>query len=327
MMKILLTGANGFIGSLVAKKLISQNYKVRSFVRSASNLRWITNLKTEIFYGDILDKVSIKNALKDIDYVYHLAGVTKSYKPDGYERGNFQGTKTIIDTIIENKIKLKRFLFSSSQAAYGPSSTLEPIDEDHFPNPLTFYGKSKMKAQQYVEKYSDQIPTTIIIPSAVYGPRDTDVLEFFKTVKLGIVPQLGGRDKYASMVHVSDLADGIIAATQSNQTVGKKYFLTNPNPYSWGEIARITLNHLGKRAIHISIPLPVINGLAAITETISRVTKKENILSRQKVIEMKQDFWICSPERAKNDFGWQAQIELDEGIKETLGWYVSKGWL
>jgi len=144
---------------------------------------------------------------------------------------------------------------------------------------------------------------------------------------MGIIPQLGGTDKYASMIHVSDLVDGIIEAAHSENSVNKKYFLTNPKPYSWGEIARITLNSLGKRAVNINIPIPVISGIAAITETISRITKKQNILSRQKVIEMKQDFWICSPAKAKNDFGWEAKIDLDDGIKETLGWYVSKGWL
>lgn len=326
-MKILLTGANGFIGSLLAKKLTAQNNKVRCFVRSSSDLRWLIDLKTDIFHGDILDKVSLKNALKDIECVYHLAGVTKSNNPEGYERGNFIGTKTIVDTIIQNKIRLKRFLFSSSQAAFGPSSSLKPIDEGQFPNPLTFYGKSKLQAQQYVEKFSDKIPTTIIIPSAVYGPRDRDVLEFFKTVKMGIIPQLGGSDKYASMVHVSDLTDGIIAAAQSDKSIGKKYFLTNPVPCSWSEIARITLDNLGKRAIHINIPISVLNGVAAITEIISKITKKQNILSRQKVIEMKQDFWICSPALAKKDFGWEAKIDLDEGIKETLSWYVSEHWL
>ncbi len=326
-MKILLTGANGFIGSEIAKILVEQNNEVRCFVRSSSNLSWLADLENEIFYGNILDKVSLKNALKDIDCVYHIAGTTKANNHEEYEMGNYLGTKTIIDTIIENKTKLKRFLFASSQAAYGPGGSLDPIDEDQFPRPLTFYGNSKLKAQQYVEKFSDIIPTTIVIPSAVYGPRDKDGLEFFKTVKKGIIPQLGGKDKYVSMIHVNDLANGIIAAAESGNSIGKKYFLTNPTPYSWSEIARIILNHLGKKAINLNIPEPVLQGIATITEIISRITKKQNILSRQKVIEMKQDFWICSPARAKEDFGWQAQIEFDEGIKNSLGWYVANGWL
>jgi nucleoside-diphosphate-sugar epimerase len=326
-MRILLTGANGFIGSEVAKKLTAQKNNVRCFVRSSGSLQWLADLKTEIFYGDLFDKVSLKNALKNIDMVFHLAGVTKSSNVQGYERGNYFATKNLLDTIIENNIKLERLLFVGSQAAYGPSTSLEPIDENQFPNPLTFYGKSKLKAQQYVEKFKDKIPTTIVLPSAVYGPRDKDVLEFFKTVKLGIIPQLGGRDKYASMVHVADLADGIIAAAQNKNTIGQKYFLTNPSPCSWGEIARITLNHLGKSAIHVNLPLTLINTIAGVTEVIARIRKKPNILSRQKVIEMKQDFWICSPKKAWQDFGWEAQIDLDTGIKETLGWYVSEGWL
>ncbi|KAA3611311.1 MAG: NAD-dependent epimerase/dehydratase family protein [Calditrichaeota bacterium] len=326
-MKVLITGANGFIGSSLAKKLVNQKHTVRCFVHSSSNIRWLTDLKAELFYGNLFDKVSLKNALKDVDIVYHLAGATKVVNTSDYNRINYIGTKTLIDTIVENKIKLRRFLFVSSQAAYGPANSLEPITENRFPKPLTLYGKSKLKAQQYIESFTDRIPFTIIIPSSVYGPRETDLLDFFKTTKMGIIPKLGGSDKYLSLVHVNDLTDGMIEAGKSDVANGKKYFLTNPIPYSWSEIARVTLNYFGKGAVRVNIPLPLMNCVAAATELFSKITKKQKILSRQKVIEIKQDFWICSPAQAKNDFGWEAKIDLEEGIKETLGWYVAKGWL
>lgn len=326
-MKVLLTGANGFIGSFLAEKLINKKYKVRCLVRSTSNMRWIADLETEFVYGDLSDRNSLKKAIRDVDYIYHLAGVTKASDNNLYNKGNFEGTKNLIDTVIENKSRLKRFVFSSSQAAYGPSASLTPIDENQPRSPLTEYGRSKLKAQQYVESKMDQLPVTIVIPPAVYGPRDTDVLEFFKTVKMGIIPQLGGKDKYASIIHVSDLADGIIMAAESGKSAGSTYFLANQRPVAWSEIARVALDFMGKRAVTINVPISVVSGIAGLTEIYSKISGRPNIVSRQKLIEMKQDFWICSPQKAKRDFGFESKIDLEEGIKDTLAWYVKHNWL
>jgi len=326
-MKILLTGGNGFIGSTLAEKLVKQNFNVRCFVRSTSSLKWISAIDVDFYYGNLLNKDALINALHGVDYVFHLAGTTKAHTEEEYDRGNLGVTKNLIDTILENKIKLKRLVFVSSQAAYGPSDSLNPITENHVRTPLTYYGKSKLKAQQYIEDNSNKIPATIIIPSAVYGPRDTDVLEFFKAVKLGIIPRLGGKDKYASMVHVEDLCDAIIEAAKSEKTIGQSYFIANPLPYPWSKIARITLDIMNKKAIHINIPMPLMKGIALISENISRMTKKPHIVSSQKVIEMAQDYWICSPQKAKTDFGFETKIDLHDGIKNTLAWYVEQKWL
>ena len=326
-MKILLTGANGFIGSFLTEKLVNKKYDVNCLVRSSSNIRWIANLNIQFLYGDLNDKKTLRNAIRGVDIIYHLAGVTKAGRKSEYENGNYTGTKNLVDTILESGTKLKRFVFAGTQAAYGPSDSLRPIDENKTRLPLTDYGFSKLKAQQYVESKMDQIPVTIVLPPAVYGPRDTDVLEFFKTVKMGIIPQLGGKDKYASIIHVDDLTDGIIQAAESKNSIGQAYFLANPKPVAWSEIARITLDQLGKRAIRINIPYALVSTIAAFTEIQSRITRKPNILSRQKLIEMRQDFWICSSQKAKKDFGFEPKINIEEGIKDTLTWYVAHNWL
>ena len=326
-MKILLTGANGFIGSFLTEKLVNKKYDVNCLVRSSSNIRWIANLNIQFLYGDLNDKKTLRNAIRGVDIIYHLAGVTKAGWKSEYENGNYTGTKNLVDTILESGTKLKRFVFAGTQAAYGPSDSLRPIDENKTRLPLTDYGFSKLKAQQYVESKMDQIPVTIVVPPAVYGPRDNDVLEFFKTVKMGIIPQLGGKDKYASIIHVDDLTDGIIQAAESKNSIGQAYFLANPKPVAWSEIARITLDQLGKRAIRINIPYALVSTIAAFTEIQSRITRKPNILSRQKLIEMRQDFWICSSQKAKKDFGFEPKINIEEGIKDTLAWYVAHNWL
>jgi nucleoside-diphosphate-sugar epimerase len=253
--------------------------------------------------------------------------VTKARTEAEYYRGNFEGTKNVIDAASRSVKKLSRFIHVSSQAAMGPSPTIIPIDESHPANPLTYYGKSKWAAEAYVQSYLGKMPITIVRPSAVYGPRDTDILEFFRTVKFGIIPQLGGSEKYLSLIHVKDLARGIMIAGEHKKSIGETYFITSPEPYSWEEISRITLKILQKKGFRVPVPLPLIKTVAAISEGLASLTKKPALVNKQKVIEMEQNFWTSSPTKAQNDLNYKAEIGLENGIRETLIWYKKQKWL
>ena len=208
-MRALLTGATGFIGSYFAQYLIEKGYQVRCLVRTSSNLRWIADLDVECVYGSLENNGSLKEALADVDYVLHLAGITKGLQEEDFIRHNVDGTKNLLQAVLESGQKFKRFLYVSSQAAAGPSATLQPLDEQSDLHPITPYGRSKLQAEQLVHSLSGHVPYTIVRPPAVYGPRDTDVLQFFKTVKMGLLPKLNGHDQYASIIHVKDLVRGL----------------------------------------------------------------------------------------------------------------------
>jgi len=326
-MQVFVTGGTGFVGSFLIETLLEKGYKVRCLVRKTSNLQWIADLDVECFHGSLNDKNSLKKGIEDCEYIYHVAGVTKARTEAEYFEGNYEATKNLIDVCLENNGQISRFVNISSQAAVGPSPTMIPIDEEHPPNPLTYYGKSKLAGEQYAMQFTDQLNLTNLRPPAVYGPRETDILEFFRTVKTGIIPQLGGVDKYLSLIHVRDLARGILMAAESPKAVGQTYFLTSTKPYSWKEISEITLKILGKKGIRIPVPLILIRGVAAVSEGIAAFTRKPALVNHQKVIEMRQDFWTCSPEKARKELGFESEIPLDEGIRETLNWYKDHRWL
>jgi nucleoside-diphosphate-sugar epimerase len=326
-MKVFMTGATGFVGSFLAETLIQSDHEVRCLVRKESNLRWIADLEVECYYGSLFDQESLIRGMEGCDTIYHVAGVTKARTEDEYYRGNFEGTKNVIDAAFRSENKLSRFIHVSSQAAVGPSPTIIPIDESHPANPLTYYGKSKWAAEEYVQSFLGKMPVTIVRPSAVYGPRDTDILEFFRTVKFGIIPQLGGSEKYLSLIHVKDLARGIMIAGEHEKSIGETYFITSPEPYSWQEISRITLNILQKKGFKIPVPLPLIKAVAAISEGLASLTKKPALVNKQKVIEMEQNFWTSAPNKAQNDLNFKAEIGLENGIRETLIWYKEQKWL
>jgi nucleoside-diphosphate-sugar epimerase len=326
-MKAFITGATGFVGSFLTESLLKKKYDVRCLVRKTSNLRWIADLDVECHYGSLNDKNSLMSGVKDCDVVYHVAGLTNALTEDDYFAANFTGTKNLIDACLESNNHLSKFIHISSQAAVGPSPTITPIDETHPPNPVTFYGKSKLAAEQYVLEQNNKLNTTILRPPAVYGPRDTDILEFFRTVKMGLIPRMGGKDKYLSLIHVKDLARGIIMAAESEKSSGEIYFITSNKPHSQEEFSRIILKILHKKGIKIPIPISVLKSIAWIGEGIASFTKKPSLMNQQRIIDMKQDYWTCSGNKAKNDFGFNAEISLENGVRETLVWYQENKWL
>ncbi len=326
-MNVFLTGATGFVGSHLAEALLADGHQVRALLRTTSNLQWITDLKLDCFYGNIFDPQQLAAGLKDVDTVIHVAGLTKALHNSDYYRVNFEGTKSLIDAIILNRLPVKRFVYISSQAAAGPSDSMEPRTEADPPKPVSEYGKSKLKAEEYVLSKRDLLPVTIIRPPAVYGPRDTDIYRFFKTVRMGIIPKWQNRDKYLSFIYVKDLVRAIILAASHAKAINKIYFVAEPRPHSWDEVAYEALNFFKKQAIHVPIPLVLVKGIAFFSEQWSKIAKKPSIINQQKVAELLPDFWICSPQKIKNDLGFEAPTPLHSGVPLTLKWYANQGWL
>jgi len=326
-MRAFVTGATGFIGSFLAEELLKKGYQVRCLVRKSSNLRWLKDLNLEYHYGSLQDAESLQKGLAGCHYVFHLAGLTKARTEQEYFQGNFEGTRNLVDAAVMYKRDIKRFIYVGSQAATGPSPTVKPIDENHTPQPLTYYGKSKLAGEQYCQERGSGLPVTVIRPPVVYGPRDTDVLEFFRTVSKGIIPRLGRQERYLSLIHVRDLVRGIIMAAENPRAAGQIYFICNQQIYSWRDIAATTLKVLNKKGYHITVPVFLIKLVATASEGIAAISKKPALLNHQKVIEMEQDYWTCSAEKAKQQLGFINQIDLEQGIAETLNWYKEHKWM
>ena len=326
-MNVLVTGASGFIGSFLTEELIKQGHTVYALVMSKDPLRWIADLNVKCIFGDLRKPDVLKNILTKIDYIYHLAGITKAVKKKDFYEVNFNGTRNLVDTVLKSGANVKRFVYVSSQSAAGPSRSLEPVTEKDPPQPISEYGKSKLAAENYLNSVKKELPLTIIRPASVYGPRDQDILQFFKTVKWGIIPRLGYSERYLSLIHVRDLVNGIIRASSLKKTLGQTYFLANPRPYSWDDVAKTILNVMGKKGVRIVIPEALLSCAASIGQMISAVHRKPPVINKFKFSELKQYFWICSPRKAERDFGFKPRITLDEGIRETVEWYVQNQWL
>ncbi|MBS1553201.1 MAG: NAD(P)-dependent oxidoreductase, partial [Bacteroidetes bacterium] len=151
-MKALITGATGFVGSHLADKLLEKNYEVYCLRRKTSSTKWLDGKNVKFVEGDLFSNESLENCIKDMDYVFHVAGVVKSKTKEGFFRGNYDATKNLLDITDRVNKNIRKFIFVSSLAAVGPAKTEAPVDENIKPEPITTYGISKMKAEEEVMK-------------------------------------------------------------------------------------------------------------------------------------------------------------------------------
>ncbi|GIV54214.1 MAG: NAD-dependent epimerase [Candidatus Kapaibacterium sp.] len=328
-MVIALTGATGFVGSHVADELSRRGYAVRCLVRSTSNRRWIEGKSYEVVACNFSEASSIAEALRGAESVIHVAGVIAARSMEEFMEGNVGFTRRLLDATRQVLSSgFRRFLHLSSLAVAGPAPSLDrPITEESPLRPITPYGISKKAAEDVVNSAADVLPVTIVRPPAVYGERDEATLPFFRAVHRGIIPLIGWSAKWISLVHVRDLARGIVDAFESDATVGKTYFVSSDEFYTWKQIGTTTAAIVGRRAIPVIIPHTVVLGIAALSGWIGHLQGKAPVLDYHKGRDIIQRYWICSTDRARRDFGYRQNISLEEGISNTIEWYSRHRWL
>lgn len=325
--RVLVSGATGFVGSHLVDRLVEQNKSVRCLVRKTSDLKYLQHPSIELVYGGLDPTTDWDSALEGVDTIYHVAGKTFARRAQDYFAVNHKGTETVVAAALKRRQNIRRFVLISSLAAAGPSPDGILINESSPNNPITPYGRSKLAGEEAVLAVADLLPITIVRPPAVYGPRDYGVYEFFKMIAGGMFPMIGNYDKRVSLVHVRDLARGIVLAGESDQSRGRTYFVSSEEAYSMAAIAGTIAKLLGKKPRRIPIPRSIAYAVALGAEAFAAVTRKPPVINRDKVTDLSQRCWGCSIDRAKADLGYQQLIPLEAGLKETIDWYKAEGWL
>ncbi len=307
--------------------MIAQGIKVRALVRpSRTNLEWLSNLPVEIVRGDLLGSLSFEPVIRDVDFIIHIAGVTKAKKRIEFFDGNVLATRNLLQ-LASKVTDLKKFCYLSSLTAVGPSSNGIPLDEDTSCNPISTYGRSKLEAERSCLACESSFPFVILRPPTVYGPRDKDVLELFKTTKLGIQPNIGSKDKTLSLIYGPDLAEAIVDATLSKKTTGKTYFVSDPVLYQQTQLYDILTQLVGGRSLRIKLPPFLVYSTAAIVQAVTYFGSQPAVLSIEKARDLLQDHWVCSPSKIMNDIGFKAKTGAVEGLRSTYSWYKENEWL
>jgi nucleoside-diphosphate-sugar epimerase len=330
-MKILVTGASGFIGGHLARRLKDSDFDVVCLVRKTSDISFLKTLDVTLRYGNLEDETSLEEAVRDVDIIYHTAGLIKvrGCHYGDYYRVNVEGTRNLLEAIRSSNPGVKRLVFFSSQAAAGPSPYGSLIGEDEECRPVTHYGRSKLKAEELVREFcsAEGISFTVIRPPAVFGPRDYEVLYYFKEAKKGKLPVIGDPDNRFSLVYVRDLVDGSILAAGSEKAIGQTYFICYPEPATWRLMVDMISNITDIQCKIQKIPYPVAYIAGFAMDFFSCITGKATMISREKVYEISRPDWICSSLKITGELGFKPGSSLEEAMRTTAQWYQDKGWI
>jgi nucleoside-diphosphate-sugar epimerase len=328
-MKVLVTGATGFLGSHVAEMLTGAGHTVVALVRKTSNTKFLSELpNVELAVGAVEDRDSVFTAMRGVDAVVHSAGLVKARGEQEFFAINTEGTRNVLDAAAEVAPGIRRFVFVSSLAAIGPSHDGRPVPGDAEPRPVTHYGRSKLAAEQLVVARKDTLPVVVLRPPMIYGPRDNESFAFFQSVSRRFLPYLGDGKNTMSVIYATDAAAACVRAIESEITSGSRYFIDDGEVYVWrdmlGDIERALE---AKALIRIGVPFSLLRGVAFASEGIGKLTGKAVMLTRDKVNELTAPHWVCDSTTTRHDLGWEPRVKWPEGTRKAVEWYRANGWL
>ena len=314
-MKILITGASGFIGSFIVEEALKQGFETWAAVRKSSSKEYLQDERIHFIELNLSSKAQLIEQLRphQFDYVVHAAGVTKCLNKADFRRINTEGTKNLVDALLDLQMPLKRFVFLSSLSVFGAIKEQLPYDEireDDTPKPNTEYGRSKLEAERYIDSIGSRLPYIILRPTGVYGPREKDYFMMAKSIKQHIDFAVGYQRQDITFVYVTDVVQAVFLALEKGET-GRKYFLSDGQVYQSTTFSDLIHEELGR----------------PFGEYIGHMTGKVTALNNDKYNILRQRNWRCDIEPTRHELGFEPKVQLKEGVKTTIQWYKDHKWL
>ena len=336
-MKILVTGASGFIGSFIVEEALRRGFETWAAVRKSSSKAFLQDERIHFIELNLSSEEQLRQQLSGhaFDYVVHAAGVTKCLHQEDFHRINTEGTQHLVRALLALQMPLKRFVYISSLSIMGAIREEQPyteIREDDIPCPNTAYGRSKLEAEQWLSTVAadpsqSSLPYVILRPTGVYGPRERDYFMMAKSIKSHTDFAVGFRQQDITFVYVTDVVQAVFLALEKGQT-GRRYFLSDGEVYQSSTFSNLIRQELGNPWwIRITAPLWVLRIVTFCGEWIGRMTGKVTALNNDKYHIMRQRNWRCDITPARQELGYEPQVKLAEGVRRSIAWYKEHGWL
>lgn len=340
-MKILITGASGFIGSFLCEEALKQGMETWAGMREHSSKRWLQQKDLKFAVLDMTDTGRLRQQLMECketvdkwDVIVHAAGATKCLRREDFDKHNFWCTKNLVNTLDELDMLPEQFLYVSSLSVLGPVREEQNADGTYNdmvvtdePQPNTAYGESKVKSETWLRQKG--IPCTIFRPTGVYGPREKDYFMMAKSIKQHVDFAVGYKKQVLTFVYVRDLVNAIFSAIGKGDIAnGKTYFVSDGHNYSSRAFSDLIQQELGVKGVwHIKAPLWLLKCICMVSEVISNLTHRPIALNNDKYNIMKQRNWQCDISPLEKDLGFKPEWPLERGVKECMQWYRDNKWI
>jgi len=320
---IAVTGGTGFVGSHLVDTLCAAGITPRVLVRDPGSPRWIGGRPVEWVHGSLEDTEALKRLVAGAGTVFHLAGVVRAGSEAEFDRGNRGGTADLIDALLE-AAPGARLVHVSSLAAVGPSAEPAGVGPESDPAPISWYGRSKLAAESEVRRLGQDFWWTIVRPPAIYGPRDTDVFEFFRMAGRGVVVVPSGT-RWLTVAWVGDVVRAVVAAAAGRP--GRVFHLGEPEPILLSTLIRELCDAGGVGCRILRIPAFVVTGAGAIGSALHRVGWHRLPLTGDKARELLARHWTSRTADSTLDLGIDRLTGFTDGAARSWIWYREQGWV
>lgn len=324
MKKTLVTGATGFTGENLCRRLVQDGEQVVAFVRQSSRTDQLKSMGVECRQVNITDKNTVKENFDDINIVYHIAAAyrTEHSDHDEFKLVNVEATRNLLDAAVAAKIE--RFIHCSTVGVQGEIKN-PPANEEYRFKPGDHYQESKLEGELLAREYSKQgLPVTVVRPVGIYGPGDTRFLKLFRPINKGRFVMIGSGEVLYHMTYIDDLVQGFLLAGRKPQAVGNVFTIAGRRYTTLRELVNMIADVLNKPHPRWRIPFyPVYLG-SRICEGICRPLKINPPLYPRRVEFFSLDR-AFSIEKAKKLLGYSPNVELQEGLSRTANWYKEQG--
>lgn len=364
---VLVTGASGFIGSHLVRRLVAGGYRLSCLVRRTSVVDELRATGASLVEGDVNDRASVAKAMAESRpaVVFHVAGIVRALSAEEGMRVNTDGAGIVAAACVEWASHSTAagesasgtapvFVLVSSLAAAGPMDASPKTERD--PSiPVSAYGRSKFAGERAVAKFAGALPITIVRPCVVFGPGDRGVFEVFKPIARSGVSVVPGRgDRRVSLIAVADLVECIILAAEkgerlapdasashaggvdgatgsapaSESLMGRGVYFASSVDMSYVELSAAISRALGRtRTRIVHLPEWVMRIIGPLADALARVRRRPMWVSSDKISDVLAGSWVCSSSKAREQLGWSPAASLDERLVETVRWYRERNWL
>jgi dihydroflavonol-4-reductase len=329
-MRIAVTGGTGFVGSHVVELLIERGDEVNCLVLPSEGPLWLESLAADkrlrFFEGGVTDRASLGSFVEGCDAIVNIAGLTRSKTEEGFLEVNAGGAVNLVEAALALPKGPRHIISMSSLAASGPCPEGRCLDEDEPLRPITPYGRSKAALETSLRAYEGRMHCTFIRAPGVYGPRDRDFLQYYKLVMRGFRLIAGPRN-VSSLLYVKTLASAILSCILNPAAYGEAFFIADEGEYDWDDFSAMIEAALGKRTLRLAVPEWAVALVVLASEMAKPFAKRPPLLTKYKLLEMRQPRWVVSTAKAERLLGFKPLASTAEAIAETGRWYLAKGWI